>query len=325
MRLRLSTVPERALERSAPEPSRHGRLELAHTSTGRAGLVSARPTPPTPTPGRPRRGGLRLLGRRARRTRAAGSRLRVATRAPTRTGSRPSPRSRWSVRSRSRGSRRSRWGASAAAAPGSGATTGPTGATVTGPIAPTRTDRAPRFARSFRTARAVGTARGRAARRGARSRASTSPTELLAVDVVRAAYLAALAPELDGASTALGPGSGPAVCAHGGEEERSWSRPAAPRPRGRALRVPDRAGPGRDVVDGRRPRPARARDVARRRPDARCSRGGSRTPSVDALRASLTARVRLWYVPHAIGRRTRECRWRSSARTGSGARSSPPT
>ena len=34
---------------------------------------------------------------------------------------------------------------------------------------------------------------------------------------------------------------------------------------------------------------------------------------------SLTGCVRLWYVPHGSGRRTRECRWRSSARTDSGA------
>jgi hypothetical protein len=52
---------------------------------------------------------------------------------------------------------------------------------------------------------------------------------LLPAGALRAAYLAPLAPGLNGGSMALGPGSGPPVCAHGGEEERSWSRPAAPR------------------------------------------------------------------------------------------------
>jgi hypothetical protein len=52
---------------------------------------------------------------------------------------------------------------------------------------------------------------------------------LLPAASLRAAYLAPLAPGLNGGSMALGPGSGPPVCAHGGEEERSWSRPAAPR------------------------------------------------------------------------------------------------
>jgi hypothetical protein len=52
---------------------------------------------------------------------------------------------------------------------------------------------------------------------------------LLPTGSLRAAYLAPLAPGLNGGAMALGPGSGPPVCAHGGEEERSWSRPAAPR------------------------------------------------------------------------------------------------
>jgi hypothetical protein len=47
-------------------------------------------------------------------------------------------------------------------------------------------------------------------------------------DGLQAAYLAALAPGLRGGSATLGSGSGPPACAHGGEEERAWSRPAAP-------------------------------------------------------------------------------------------------
>jgi hypothetical protein len=52
---------------------------------------------------------------------------------------------------------------------------------------------------------------------------------LLAPDALRAAYLAPLVPGLTGGSMALGAGSGPPKCALGAEEERSWSRPAAPR------------------------------------------------------------------------------------------------
>jgi hypothetical protein len=46
---------------------------------------------------------------------------------------------------------------------------------------------------------------------------------------LRAAYLAALVPGLRGGSMALAAGSGPPKCALGSEDERSWSRPSAPR------------------------------------------------------------------------------------------------
>ena len=94
--------------------------------------------------------------------------------------------------------------------------------------------------------------------------------------------------------------------------------------RGRALRVPDRAGPGGDVVDDRRPRPARARKVDRRRPGLAVRVVGVALRAL-TLPSFPDPRVRLWYVPHAIGRPTRECRWRSSAARDSGVRLSPPT
>ena len=179
-------------------------------------------------------------------------------------------------------------------------------------------------ARSARRAQ-CGTGRGRAARRAARSAGVDVDYRLLGRDAVRAAYLARSAAARR-RPTAPGPGSGPP-----GVRTRRRGRTVVvaaggAAPRGRALRLPDRAGPGRDVVDGRRPR-ACSRTRSRPTPTSRrCSRGGSRTPSVDASRRAFPDRARQTLVRSArLGRRTRECRWRSSARTDSGARSSPPT
>ena len=71
-----------------------------------------------------------------------------------------------------------------------------------------------------------------------------------------AAYLTAVLPGFAG-GPALAAGSEHPP-AQGAEDERAWSRRGAP-PRRGALRLPDRAGAGRDVVDGRRPGAARAR------------------------------------------------------------------
>jgi hypothetical protein len=55
--------------------------------------------------------------------------------------------------------------------------------------------------------------------------------QLLGTHALHEAYLAALGPESSPGSSAgtPAPGSGAPRCARGGEEERSWSRPGAPR------------------------------------------------------------------------------------------------
>jgi hypothetical protein len=123
------------------------------------------------------------------------------------------------------------WIATSRAGHGSGSNRAetPRPATVTSPV---RTD----ANRSWHALRALipNGARCSAARGpGTEARCSVAGVDvdyrLLGGRSLRAAYLAPLAPGLSGGSMVLGPGSGPPVCAHGGEEERSWSRPTAPR------------------------------------------------------------------------------------------------
>jgi hypothetical protein len=51
---------------------------------------------------------------------------------------------------------------------------------------------------------------------------------LMATGSLRSAYLAAVLPGFAGGSASLASGSGPPACARGAEDERAWSRPAAP-------------------------------------------------------------------------------------------------
>ena len=51
---------------------------------------------------------------------------------------------------------------------------------------------------------------------------------LAATGALQSAYLAAVLPGYAGGASALAAGSGPPACARGAEDERAWSRPAAP-------------------------------------------------------------------------------------------------
>ena len=120
---------------------------------------------------------------------------------------------------------------------------------------------------------------------------------------------------------------GPPACARGGEEERSWSRPlGASTARSAATRAgSSRAGPrcgGRSTTAAC----SRTRSPSDADLDRRCSRGGSRTPSVDGGSPSFpdpasdfgTFRTPLVVGPGSVDGDLQP-------RSDSGARSSPPT
>ena len=216
MRLRRRTVPGRAHQRTGAGIRAHGRPAASSRVAGRTGcrVRTVRRLRLRHLVGRAA-ARLRFLGRRAPPPAATpvADRARCERASPARRPTDARARSRqwcWSVRSRWGGSRLRTRARGASAALGSGRD-GPPG-DGDQPGSHRRQPILARAARARSARRALfGGGRGRAAMHGARSRASTSTTGCSPRASLRAAYLAPLAPGLNGASMALGPGSGPPV------------------------------------------------------------------------------------------------------------------